>query len=364
MNEPVVRPSVKRRPRRGFLLPFVLLALLLVAAISGAAGLGAWRAMRAARLAWNGERAAQAADEALALAVSDWDAEQFAASAIGAPWPRTILTADGVAVDVVSVRTGPLSAVLEATARSRVSGSPDTASRRVARALSLQTLRLPVHAALTALGTAGTLEITGAADIDGRDMLAARDGCAPERDSASVPGVYAGSVSVARGASVQGSVTVVAPGLASVELADQRTSFDAAWSTAADRVLRRQAIGVAGQLAVSRPWSALHVTANDTAGRQVLLTGTSSHEGVLLVDGDLVVRGTLRLRGLLAVRGALDVTDGRVDVEGAVVVRDGAAHGAAVGDGVRIRYSGCSVRRAMAAIARPAFSPYGVWVAR
>jgi hypothetical protein len=90
----------------------------------------------------------------------------------------------------------------------------------------------------------------------------------------------------------------------------------------------------------------------------------SSHDGLLLVDGDVVVQGTLRVRGLLAVSGSLDVTAGTLEVDGGVVVRDGNSRGSHAGSGTRIRYSPCSVRRALSSVARPSFAPYGLWVAR
>jgi hypothetical protein len=350
-----------RRPRRGFVLPFVLVALLVVAAIAGATGLGAWRAMRAARLAWNGERAALAADEALALAAADWDGEAFAESAIGTRWARTITTADAASVDVALVRTGPLTVAMEATARSSVSGSPDTAHRRTTRVFSFDTPRVPLLGALTVLGS---VQVTGSASLDGRDILAASDGCAPERDSASVPGLYAGSANVAEAASVQGSAAVHAPGIASPQIAAQRVAFDSAWNAMAERVRRRDAVAVPGALAAARPWSARRVTAADSGQRRIVLAGFSSHQGLLLVDGDLVVRGTLQLRGLLAVRGSLDVTSGALDVVGGVLLRDTDAGVSHAGSGVRVRYSPCTVRRALASVARPAIAPYGLWIAR
>ena len=353
--------AAPRKARRGFLLPFVLVALVLVAALAGATGLGAWRAMRSARLAWNGERATQAADEALAITSADWDGNAFAETAIGARWARTVTTADGASVDVALVRTAPLTVVMEATARSSVHGSPDTASRRVTRVVSLAAPRFPLLGALTVLST---LRVTGTADIDGRDLLSATDGCAPARDSASIGGVYAGSASVAAAASVRGSVTVLAPGIASPEIEAHRATFDSAWTAAAARIGRQVSIAPSGALGSARPWSARHVTASDSAARSIVLTGSSMHEGLLLVDGDLAVRGTMRLRGLLAVNGSLDVTGGTLDVEGGVVTRDGNAGTSHAGSGVWVRYSPCTVLRAMAAVARPEFVPYGLWIAR
>jgi hypothetical protein len=318
--------------------------------------------MRAARLSWNGERAAQAADEALAVVAAEWEAERFAESTVGARWSRTVLTGDGVAVHVALVRTAPLWVVMEATAQSRVSGSPDTAGRRVARAFTLRAPPFPVRGAITALGALG---LSGAADIDGRDILSPSDGCAPRRDSASVPGVYAGAASIGPSVAVRGRLAVLAPGLATPEMDSQRAAFDSAWSIAASRVRRRDVIaGGVGMLPAARPWSARWVSASDTLLGQVVLDGLSSHHGLLLVNGDLVVRGTLQVRGLLVVRGALDVTAGHLDVEGAVVLRDSAARASQGGDGVRVRYSPCAVLRGLASVARPSFSPHGVWIAR
>jgi len=362
-SEPV--PDTERRvrwirPRLGFLLPFVLVTLLLIAAISGAAGRGAWRAMRTTRLTWNGERAAQAADEALAATAAGWDAEAFAERPIGARWTTVVATGDGTVADVALARTGPLTVAVEATSRSRVSGSPDTASRRIARTLALESSRFPLHGALTVLGSAA---VTGSANIDGRDSGAADDGCGRERDTSSVPGMYAGDASVGASAWVRGTVPVIAPGSRSVALDGDRVAFDGAWSVAAQRASRRETVAAAA-LASARPWSARYVIAADTVSHNVVFVGTTVHDGLLLVDGNLTIDGTLRLRGLLVVRGALDTRGGVLDVDGGVIVRDAHDGDSQVGGDARVRYSPCSVLRAMAGIARPGFAPYGVWIAR
>ncbi|HYW33180.1 MAG TPA: hypothetical protein VE869_16885 [Gemmatimonas sp.] len=351
-----------RRPRRGFLLPMVLLSLLLVASLSAATQFGAWRATRAARLAWNGERATHAADEALSMVVSAWQPGLFAARAIGERWAQSVVTGDGAVVSVALVRTAPLALVAMAHATSKVSGASDTASRRIVRALALHGPTFPVRGAVTSIGA---LAIDTGAEVDGRDAVSAVDGCGSTRDTLSITAVHGGAVSVDMGASLSGSATVVAPGLGSpLNMADQ-TAFGTAWNESSARTSEVRHVAAGAPLVASAAWHSIRVVGNDTVvSSAVVLDATSTHDGLLLVDGDLVVRGKLVVRGLLVVRGALDVVGGSLDVLGAVIVGGRGAGSSRLGPGTRVRYSPCTMRRAMAAVSRPGRAPFGHWIPR
>jgi cytoskeletal protein CcmA (bactofilin family) len=338
-----------------------MVALLLVATIAGATGMSAWRAMRAARLAWNGERATQAADEAIARSMASWDSEAFAARPVGARWSDGVNTVNGGAVALALARLAPLVVVVEASSSSRVSGAPDTASRRVTRVMSLDAPSFPLRGAMTVLGDA---EVGDGAVVDGRDDMWVSDGCGPVRDTASVAGVFAGTVLTSAGSLLYGTPASIALG-AGAPLDPERAAFQDAFAAASARIQRRDAIAPATALTAGTPWTARIVTSNDALlAEQVTLAGTSRHDGLLVIDGDLQLQGALHVKGLLVVSGALDARGGTLDVDGGVIVRDSRALGTHIGEYVRIRHSPCLVGRALATVARPRIAPFTLWIAR
>ncbi len=346
-----VRPG-GARGRAGIVLPFVLVAMVLVALLAADAQFIAWRASRAARQAWNGARSLLAADEGIARTVASWDAAAFAAQAIGARVHAQITTADGEAVDVTVTRTQPLIAFVESRAQSRRSGAASAATRRVGRALFVQPPSLPLRAAVTAIGP---FSVLGSALISGQDTAPA-DECGPWRDTLSVGGVESQGGVISHSATILGSPTVAT----GIDPTADALRFDRAWSVIASRT-RAGAFAVAGGLVpVYPPWHAVMV--RDTAPVQV--HGVAQHEGLLAIDQDLVVHGTLRVRGVLLVRGAVHATHGQLLVEGAVVVRSPHGHASDVGSAVRIRYSQCALRRALAAVALPSRAPFHLWSER
>lgn len=359
-----------QRPRDGFVLPFVLVTLLVVAALAGATSLASWRAVRGARLAFNGERALQGADEALLAAMSGHDAETFAARAIGSSVTQSVVTADGGAALVAVTRTAPLAAVATASMQSRTRGSPDTASRRVTRYLWLDAPPFPMPAALTVLAD---VDLEGAASITGIDTDHASDGCGPLRDTASVSGVHAVNATVSPLAFLAGTTPLESGALVLPTVASARAQFASSWSRALPRVTRTDAVTAGSALAARPLWSARRLIAADTSafappalGAAITLGGTSRHTGMLLVDGDLHVTGTLVVEGLLLVRGAIDASAGTLDVRGAVIAAhdDASATPSVFGNATSVRYSRCTVARAYAAVARPRVTPFTTWVER
>jgi len=354
--------SAIRRGQAGVVLPFVLLSLLLVAALASATALASWRAVRGARLAFNGERALQGADEALALALSTWDASAFAARPIGARWQRTITTSDAGTATLSFARTAPLASVVSARMRSLVRGAPDTASRQVTRYLVLETPAFPARAAVVTLGPAA---LDSAANVNGLDIGWASDGCGAGRDTLSVPGVHSMGV-VMHSAAVIAGAPPVSPGpLVAASLATDRSAFATAWSSALARVTRTDAILPAAALPPAPAWSARRlVSADSSIAPPTVTLGTGTHTGLLLVDGDLEVIGTLDVEGLLVVRGRIDARAGTLVVSGALLVRDDRDAGSTLGSASRVRYSPCSVARALATIARPRVAPFSAWIER
>lgn len=338
--------------RRGFVLPPVIIITVLIALLAGAMEFAAWRSTRAARLAWNGERALHATDEVLAATIANWNPITFAQTPIGSRTSLAAHSTNGANAIATIVRTHPLGAFIEADATSETSGTPRAVHRRVGRALQLVPPTLPLIATFTALGS---IFAESGTSVSGVDDVTMRDECGPTRDTASIGGIAARSMRITSVANVRG-----APVTQSIADTIPRAQFSTAWVTLMQRA-SVQAWPMAGMgLVTQPPWNAtlINVPTGGTLG------GTSLFEGLLAINGNLTVVGTLRVRGLLVVRGALDARLGQLDVEGALLVADINNTGSLLGNSVAVRYSQCALRRALATIAVPTTRPFAVWQER
>lgn len=340
------------RKREGFVLPLVLIATLLVATLAGAAQFAAWRATRAARQAFNGERALLGADESIAYTVANWNAENFALAPIGTRTATRVSTTAGEPVDVTVTRTAPLIAWVDVTASSQKLGAPTRAQRRVGRALFDQPPPLPLTAAFVALTP---LALTGTARISGVDVATSNDECGPWRDTASIAGLHNRIHSIDSTVSITGAPPIAT----TVDTLHDATAFNAAWPLIASRAVQRRASPNA-PLTIEPSWRALHVSDTTT----IRLAGVSYHEGLVAINGDLIVRGSLTVRGLLVVRGAVDATAGQLDIEGAMVIYAPNGTTSRFGNNTSVRYSQCALRRALAAVSLPDPHQFRIWSER
>ncbi len=349
-----VSPCAPRTARRrGFVLPLVVVVTLLVAMLAAGAQSAAWRATRAARQAWNGQRALLAADEGIARLEATWDPQSFAPRAIGNRTATQFTTADGALVDVHVARTHPLIAWVEATAASATAGAPRPAQRRIARALHLSPPALPLGAALVALSP---VRVYAGALVSGVDDATAPDACGPWRDSTSVAGLIATAPHVDPGANVVGLPAT----RTSADSARDARLWNVAWPQLYARSMSHALPAGTGAAVLAPPWRA--VMLRDSV--PLTIAGTVSHDGLLIVDGDLVVVGTLQLRGMLVVNGIIDARSGTLQVNGAVVVRNALGAPSHFGSRTAIRYSQCDMQRALSAVALPGATPYALWSER
>ncbi len=339
------------RARRGSVLPLVLATTVVIALLVGGMQFAAWRAAQVGRLAWNGQRALHAADEALARTIAEWNALEFSTTPIGGRLTRSLHTPT-IDAKVTIVRTQPLGAWIEADAWSATDGTHRRARRRVGRAELVRAPALPVEGAVTALG-ATTIEV--GASVDGRDDALIADDCGPTRDTASVAGVAAIPRATIRSVRIAGL-----PPERLLADSTARAQFANAWQTLTRRAVGTDVVGLGAALATAGPWAA--VVLRSPVG--TLLIGNWRYDGLLAIDGDLVLKGSLQLRGLLVVRGALDTRGGTLAVDGAVVVADQIRFGSVLGNLTTVRYSQCALRRALAPIAMPASWPFALWQER
>ncbi len=348
----LTQPKTRRHTREGFVLPPVIIITVLVALLAGAMEFAAWRGTRAARLAWNGERALHAADEVLATTIAQWDPITFARTPIGSRSALATQSINGATATASIVRTHTLGALIEADASSATSGTPRVARRRVARALQLRPPPLPLIATITALGALST---DSATRVSGIDNATISDECGPSRDTASVGGIAALAIHIRSLATVRGT-----PSTQLISDITPRSQFNSAWITLMRRASSHGWPAASAPFSPQPAWSATVFDAPIDA----TLNGSSAYEGLLAINGNLTLRGTLHVRGLLVVLGALDSRLGQLDVEGAVLVADINNSGSMLGNSVNVRYSQCALRRALATIAIPSTRPFAIWQER
>ncbi len=341
------------RRRHGFMLPLVVVVTLLVALLTAGAQSAAWRATRAARQAWNGERALLAADEGIGRLQSTWDPQAFAEQSIGNRAAVQRTTADGAVVDLQMVRTQPLVAWIEANARSSTAGAPRPAQRRIARALHLQPPALPFGAALVALSP---IRLHAGAVVSGIDDVVIPDPCGPWRDSTSIAGIHAQAPVIDAAALVLGAPATSAP----ADPPRDTRLWNNAWPYLQSRSAPRALPAGTGTAVLATSWRAVIV--RDSV--PLTIAGTVSHEGLLVVDGDLVITGSLRLHGMLLVNGTVDTRTGALELRGALIVRSPAAQLSHFGSRTTVRYSQCAMQRAVSAVAMPATMPFALWSER
>lgn len=350
-----------RRPRAGIILPMVLVVMTAVAGVTLSLLAVTARQLRVTRLRWDMQQAVTLADAAVVRGLADWTPDRVAATPIGVLRDTVQLWPEGWITHQRIMRTGPLMAVVDASAERRrgtaatTAGDPRdpwTVRRRVARVVWLQPPALPLPAAVTVLGG---LTLAGAA-IDGRDQPASNpepaDDCGAHRDTASRAAVAARAIT-GNGERVQGERQALSP----AQLGQAWTTLQVAQPLLLTRLRAHRALS-GGRLPEAPHWQGQQLGA---PGLVSTLTGDADIRGLLLIDGDLVITGTLHLDGLLVVRGRLDASEGRLLLHGQLLVADPAGHDALLGPGTAVRYNPCLVGRALAAIAQPRPEPFFSW---
>jgi hypothetical protein len=83
--------------------------------------------------------------------------------------------------------------------------------------------------------------------------------------------------------------------------------------------------------------------------------------GVVESVTGLSVGADLQIVGVLVAQGSVQPAGGRLDVTGAVIARDSGGAGSVLGNGDRVRYDACAIRRAVERATRPA--PAVTWTA-
>lgn len=352
-------------------------ALLLVALAFTDAVL---HSLRGARLGWQGERATHAADAALLRAMATWDRPAAAALHPGESDTVGTHSHDGVTSLVVRTRVQARLFALESWARVQDGGA------RPARRAVGRTVRLawPLPPAFAAITVGGQLVVGDSAVILGADAEPPgwEEECALDHRDGPVAAIVARAITLASASVVAGAGAPVHPlgdsaavqfaaefdatfaalaAVATVRTEDSVLSLDArvVGAPACPRWFGEGARGGGVAPECARRWPIVHAAASDS----VRLTGTTSGQGILLVDGDLVLRDAVTMYGLVMVRGrvhqATRAAASRPSVAGALVVRDADSAGSVV-ESMRLQSSQCAARRALAAAGMPTpIGPHG-----
>ena len=344
-------------PRRGFVLPIVIIATILIAILAATTQGAVWRAARNSRMGIAGERALHGADAAIAEQIATWDPRAFAAIPVGGRVFSTPAIANDLNASVTLVRTALDGALIEAAVTSINNGVARTATRRVSRMLTVRNPPVTLTSPLT---------ILGAATFAAPGSVSTTDETPPgwSNECASTDSIDA----------VNNTPDIIA----------QQAQFDAAWSrwmSLASQIddatlVTSLAPFVTGSLCAPgagdpfRGAGSIAACTNEWGARAVNastpfhITSDSRHQGTLMIDGDLVLSARLDVYGLLLVRGAIDASAGQLTVHGAGLVRDNLSHGSRFGIATRVRYSRCALRRAWSATGAPAAVTSGGWLER
>jgi hypothetical protein len=349
-SEPKVHSAdVNRQHRSGFVLPFVIVAISIVA-ILGLATIGStWRGFRAARLGANGVRAQYAADEGLARQLDAWPDDSLTAQGLGVTRDREWRTEVGDHVMVRTTRTHPLVAVMTADVVLNGLGTPGRVQRRVTRVVGLAPPDLPISGALTALTT-----VTGrdGSVVTGSDHSIGGDACGPLHEVAPVSDVvaYGLEADASHDWPAQPAWHVFPDSVA------VRRQFERAWVTlsARSRVQRNESAAV--RIVALPGWHSLLLS-----GASTTMQGGSRWRGLLSVAGDLIITGRVEVEGVLVVRGALDARGGELRVRGAVLVAPVGPGTAQLGRSTQLQYNRCAQQMGLATVSEATSRPFALW---
>jgi hypothetical protein len=342
---------IPRRPpstheRRGFILPFVLLAVAATSLLACAFTIEGLQSLRAVRGTAHGALASNAAEVALANALARYRDDSLWTVQIGRERTTTV-TAHGQVVTVRWQRTHPLVAVLRAIAEPPVARRVDATRRDLYRAVWLDPPKVPV---LAALATNGPVRSAVGAVVSGADSVLPGSPCGDQRDTASVAAVLANRIEGQPTGSWSGAMTVNSP--PSAFLADLASAL----ADVGTRVPARVLPSATEPLPPSHSWAAMWLRADTVAVR-----GPARFTGLLIVEGTLVLTGTIDMQGLLLVTGPLDAAAARLSVQGAVIAADSRASGVMLGPHTRLFFDRCAVQMALATVARPTLAPFSLW---
>lgn len=332
--------------RRGFVLPFVVVAIGAAGVLAFAFTGDAVRSARAVLASRRGDDAGHLADAAMAAALARWTEDSLWLSAPGTGAPGAVTVGGGL-IPIRWERHQPLIATLRATRSERPPRRGDRTRRDHWRAVWLEPPPLPVPAAIT---TNGALQGGQGVHIAGNDVVRPGSPCGPRRDTLGVPPVAAAAVAGAGGGGWPGAPPALVPP-ASL-LADVQTAM----AVLVTRTGAREAGPAPVTLPATTGWQALRLR-----GDRLAVVGPLRWQGLLVAEGDVTLSGAIDVTGLLVVVGRLEASAAQLTVQGALVAVDTSARGVTLGGPSSVTFDRCAVEMALATVARPSLAPFALW---
>jgi len=340
-----VTRSGKGRPR-GFVLPFVVIAISAVSLMAFAFTAEGLQSVRGQRGAARGADASAAADAALAQALASYAPDSVWHRAPGALHTRSV-TINGASVELRWQRHQPLMATLRALAQTSGGQRSDDVVREHYRAVWLEPPAVPIVAQLASNGPVSGRE---GSLLSGSDGVLPGSPCGIARDTMSVETITAPAVRAAIPGGWPGAPVAAAP------YPDLHRELMRALDVIGTRAPARTTGAAPLPFPASPDWTALHLR-----GDTIAIAGPTEWKGLLVARGRLVVTGVVRVTGLLIVEGLLDASAAQLSVQGAVIAADTSASGVMLGAQSRLFYDRCAVQMALATVARPSLAPFSLW---
>lgn len=339
---------MRRDVRRGYVLPFVIVALAASSVLALALTHSSWRAARATTLAARAETGALANAELLSRVPGQWRSDSLWRVPLLQPHARTALSAAGTAVQLTLWRTHPFVVWGRTTTVVGTARDHDSTRRDHLRVWWLAPPPVPLVATLTTLGH---VVGSGSTLVSGLDVPLAISPCSLSRDTASVAPIAAVAVHDDSSSGWPGR-PLWQPVAAALVRASALVAIDT-MLTRSEQIARDS---TPLPLPAFRPWHALSLR-----GPQVVVTGPTGWTGLLIVDGNLTVHGPLTIDGVVVVRGRLDVRAGTLFLRGAVLVESDHTEAVQLGNSSQLFYDRCAVQMALAAVSTPRSRPFFLW---
>ncbi|MBX9856326.1 MAG: hypothetical protein K2Y26_12445 [Gemmatimonadaceae bacterium] len=340
--------TTRKRMRRGSTLPLTIVVVAGISLLASGLLHSAWRAARSADSARRAQQVMRALDEAAVQAVASYASDSLTRHDLAHRVWRPDLLVETVRVRSAWQRTHPLVAWLELDAQSVGpigAGGTLTPRRTERRAFWLSPPSVPREAPLMALAM---VEGEDGAIISA-DAPAHSPWCPGPYLAPTVPPVLAGDVAPA-----SGHLWATAPEWRAMT-PGQREGVERAWTQVLSRVPTYASADVV-QSPISDPgWRARRFDVPT-----LTLRGPMRWQGLLVVNGSLVIDGAVEVEGALMVRRSLDARTGQLTVRGALIANDAVTDVVRLGPFSRLHFDPCAFDLALATIAQPRASVFGI----
>ena len=370
------RPVVPRPQPRGFALPMVMIALVLIGALISGAYFLSQQEFRTGRSTLTEQGAFAVAEYGMGSAIKNWDRQQNVDMAIGGMrGPDTVRMANGnfAVIRISRLNEFTFWAVSEGFAAN--GNVQQAARRRINEALRIAYPTFNIRGALT---VRGQVEVQGSSKVNGNDSIPSQwstYGVCPPPGSA-MPGVAAPDTTQVCSGTCPGTgayrIYGNPPEAQDPVAADTNTYFkygDQNWQTLTAKAdvqlpggnYKPQPNGTSTSCNMADPlnWGdPFRTTACDDYFPIIYVKGSLSlqansyGQGILLVEGDMQLAGGFEFNGIVIVRDDIKTTGTGNKISGAVFAGNTyTSDNSSIAGNAEIKYSSCAIDRATKASA-------------